>query len=176
MRSHPNRPTHMPPLLAGLILTTCFLAASLTLPASAAAPAKPAEPAKPAIVREILVPMDDLNVLLENQPRRVLLPREEYEELLKKARQFVEAAPPRAAVLADSRFTVEVRDGRAVIEGVLTLDVLSDGIHAVPLEMAHVGLRDAVLDDHPAPIGRGDDGRLVLFVEGRGQHVLRLSM
>ncbi|NLE37430.1 MAG: hypothetical protein GX621_05330, partial [Pirellulaceae bacterium] len=176
MRSHPNRPTPMLPLLAGLILTTWFLAAPLAMSAVGAAPAKPVEAAKPVIVREILVPMDDLNVLLENQPRRVLLSREEYEELLKKASRRDEVAPPRAAVLSDSRFMVEVRDGRAVIAGVLTLDVLSDGIHAVPLEMAHVGLRDAMLDDRAAPIGRGDDGRLVLFVEGRGQHVLRLSM
>ena len=52
--------------------------------AAGTSPAQEANP--PEKVREIFVPFKDLNILLENQPRRVLLSRQQYDELLKKAK------------------------------------------------------------------------------------------
>ena len=53
-------------------------------------------------VREIFVPFEDLNVLLEAGPRRVLLSRAEYEELLKQAKKAPESRAPQAAVLVSA--------------------------------------------------------------------------
>ncbi|MBN2218303.1 MAG: hypothetical protein JW719_13085, partial [Pirellulales bacterium] len=159
----------------GLRLIVLAAAAVSWAVAPVEAASRPApEPVK--IVRELLVPMEDLNVLLENQPRRVLLSREEYETLLEKAHTQGEAKPPRAAVLTDSDYSARLSDGRALIEGTLRVDVLADGMCAVPLDLSRVGLKEATLDGQPAAIGRDKDGRLMLLVEGRGQHELRLSL
>ena len=43
--------------------------------------------------REIYVPFSDLHVLLEQQPKRVLLGREEYDELVKRRRSRRKPTP-----------------------------------------------------------------------------------
>ncbi|MBN1394242.1 MAG: hypothetical protein JW959_04410, partial [Pirellulales bacterium] len=126
--------------------------------------------------REIYVPFSDLHVLLENQPKRVLVGREEYEALLKKAELAPEAGAPLPATVTAADYAIEADRQRAEIVGELIVDVLQDGLHAVLLDLGGVGLRSARLDDRAAPIGLGPDGRLRLFVEGVGQHRLKLEM
>ena len=46
----------------------------------------------------------------------------------------------------------------------------------LPLDLVGVGIQTAKLDDRDAPIGRDAAGRLVLFVEGAGEHRLALEM
>jgi len=127
-------------------------------------------------VREIFVPFEDLSVLLGDQPRRVLLSREEYQELVEKARTSPDSPPPRQALLIATDYRGEIRDGRATLSGELVVDVLDDGLHAVTFPLSGVGLRGATLDDGPAPIGPGPDGQLALLVEGVGRHTLKLEM
>ena len=127
-------------------------------------------------VREIMVPFEDLHVLLEEKTQRVLLTRKEYEDLLARARRGAEARAPQGAVLSSAEYSVQVADERALITGTLTVDVLDEGLHAIGLEVGNVGLRSATLDGKGAPIGLADDGRLMLFVEGAGRHSLVLQM
>jgi len=129
---------------------------------------------KPA--REILVPFEDLHVLLGKDTQRVLLSRKEYEELLEKARKTVRSRAPRSAALISAQYDATLGDERARITGTLTVDVLEEGLHTVGLDLGSVGLRRAVLDGTGAPIGLADDGRLMLFVAGVGQHTLVLDM
>ncbi|NUQ63983.1 MAG: hypothetical protein HUU20_16010, partial [Pirellulales bacterium] len=128
------------------------------------------------VVREIFVPFGDLDALLENQPRRVLLSREEYEDLLKKAKKSPETPAPQEAALVSAQYEVAVEEDRARWNATITVDVFAKGLHAVPLDLSGLGLRQATLGDKPAPIGRGDDGRLVLLVEGTGPKALKLEM
>jgi hypothetical protein len=155
-----------------LLLLALALAALASGPAAGDAP----PPAKEEKVREIFVPFDDLNVLLEGATERVLLSRQQYEELLAKAKKTAESRAPREAIPASADYTATAGDERAEISGALTLSVLEDGLHAVPLDLAGVGLRGATLDGKGAPIGLADDGRLMAFVEGKGQHKLVLDM
>lgn len=133
-----------------------------------------AEP--PRRVREIFVPFDALDVLLEGQPQRVLLSREEYEQLWLKARKRPDTPAPLPALVASAEYVVAVADGRALMTGTLAVDVLVDGLHALALELSGVGLRRAALDGKGAAVGRGPDGRLALFVQGKGRHQLALEM
>jgi hypothetical protein len=128
------------------------------------------------VVREIFVPFEDLEALLEGQPRRVLLPRDEYEELLQKAAKEPKSKAPRKAILITGNYSVIVEEERARLVGKLVVDVLEEGLFAVPLDLAGVGLRSATLDGKSAPIGRDDSGKLTLFVEGTGRHELVLLM
>ena len=136
--------------------------------AAAAAEEKP--------VREIFVPFTDLDVLLQHQPNRVLLSRDEYNALIEKAKKTPETPAPAPAVSLSGDYNVTVHDRRAHITGTLLIDVLADGLHAVPLDITGVGLQSAKLDGRSAAIGRGDGGRLTLLVEGKGRHRLDLQM
>ncbi|MFH1921372.1 MAG: hypothetical protein ABIP48_16025, partial [Planctomycetota bacterium] len=128
------------------------------------------------MVREIFVPFEELDVLLEDQPERVLLSREEYEELLVKAKVVPESRAPLAAVLLSADYVATVEPDRALVTGTLGIEVLEEGLHAVSLDISGVGLRRAALDAKPAAIGQAENGSLTLFVEGEGRHELVLDM
>jgi hypothetical protein len=152
-----------------------------TTPASAAE--KPAQnPKNREIIREIYVPFEDLHVLLDAGPRRVLLARDEYEQLLKKAQKTPKTHAPRSVVLVSADYTVTLQRERARLVGTLTLDMLEDALHAVPLDLGGVGLRSAMLDGKSAAIGqaKGDrakgGGGLTLFVRAKGRRRLELDM
>jgi hypothetical protein len=127
-------------------------------------------------IREIFVPFEDLHILLENQPRRVMLSRQEYETLLRRAEQVPDRHLPKAVVPLSAEYAVTVGDGRARITGTVMLEVLADGLQVVDLELAGVGLREATLDGHGAAIGSAERGGLKLFVEGIGRHQLTLQL
>ncbi len=158
------------PHLAGLAALLAVASA-----ATASRDALPPQPPADELVRELYVPMEDLNVLLQGGSRRVLLPRDEYEALLAKAKREEEARPPLAAAPVAAEYQIEVGRERARIRGAVEVNVLAPGLHAVPLSVGQVGLAEATLDGTSAPLGRGDDGRLHLFVEGKGRHRLELA-
>ena len=139
-----------------------------------AAGAPASEPA--AKTREIYVPVSDLKVLLESEPHRVLLTRQEYDALLKKAKKAPETHVPQATVSVSSDYDITVDEGRARLRGTIAIDVLEEGLHAVPLDFGGVGLLAAKLDDQPAPMGYAADGKLNLLVTGIGRHRLALDM
>jgi hypothetical protein len=134
------------------------------------------EQSSPAPERSIYVPFSDLHVILQQQPKRVLLSREEYGDLLKKAKKTPETHAPQAALIVSADYEVTAVSQRAEIRGVLAIDVLESGLHALPLDLGGVGLQDATLDKRDASLGRDAAGRLVLFAEGIGRHELRLDM
>ncbi|MCH5376660.1 MAG: hypothetical protein JJ992_22065, partial [Planctomycetes bacterium] len=129
------------------------------------------------LVREIFVPFDDLNVLLEGDVERMFLTREQYEELIAKAKKSGPDKPaPHAALILAGEYEAQIERGRARLTGTLDLEVMADGLQALPLELSGIGLRDARLDDRAAAIGRNEQRQPVLFVEGRGRHRLTLEM
>jgi len=125
--------------------------------------------------REILLPLEDLDVVLESGTRRVLMSREEYEALRRRARRVEEQRPPIGATLTSAEYHVKVRQEQAVIRGTLGLDVAEKGLHMLPLALSGLGLLDARLDDAGAQLGRGAGRGLTLFVEGVGRHVLTIE-
>ena len=88
-----------------------FLAIFLFIPALQAAEPPKAERAP----REIFVPFNDLNVLLEQQPSRVLLSREEYDELLKKAKKTPAEHAPHEALIVSADYNAKLTQQRAEI-------------------------------------------------------------
>ena len=145
-----------------------------TLSAVGATAARAEEPKQPP-VRELYVPFDGLDVLLEGRTRRVMLSREEYQKLQEKAKKRPQTHAPQKAILVSADYLVTAEKERARVSGSLVIDVLEDGLCALPLDLADVGLRGAVLDGKPAAIGDAG-GRLELFVEGKGRHELLLEM
>ena len=142
----------------------------------APAPAAPPPTKQPEVVREIFVPFEDLNVILESDVRRVFMKRQQYEEMLARVRSSPGEPPPVKALVLSALYKGSLEQDRARITGTLQVDVLEDGLQQLPLRFSGVGIRAATLDKAPAPLARGPDGRIVLFVEGRGQHTLVLDL
>ncbi len=138
--------------------------------------AQPPEEEPVEKTRTIFVPYPDLKVILDSGPHRVLLSREQYDDLVKKAKKTPDRHVPHPAVVVSSDYNFTVEEGRARIRGSLVIDVLDDGLHLVPLDLGGVGLMEATLDKQPAAIGRAADGQLNLLVSGVGQHRLALDM
>ena len=135
------------------------------------------DPSSDTLVREILVPFDSLHVVLPKDSGRVMLSRDEYESLLKKAaRTPPEATPPCTAMLLSADYAASISPQRAQLSGRLTVEVLVDGLQAMPLDLGGVGLQSASLDGRPASLGRREGEPIRLFVEGRGRHELKLEM
>lgn len=126
-------------------------------------------------VREIYVPFEDLNVVLEGQPRRVFLTREQYRELKAKADE-APAPPGGPATILSAEYDAAIDGDLARIVGTIVIDAPDATLQALPLDLAGVGLLSAELDGRPAAIGRRDDGRLLLFVAGGGRRELKLKM
>src|SRR5262249_39403919 len=81
------------------------------------------------------------------------------------------------ALILSADYEVQLDNARVEIKGTLEIEVLADGLHALPLDLAGVGVRRAVLDDQSAPIGRASGSpSLTLFVSGRSKHKLLLDM
>ncbi|MGO9115197.1 MAG: autotransporter-associated beta strand repeat-containing protein [Thermoguttaceae bacterium] len=166
----------IPALRTILTLTPVILGLVVALWGGAAARAETAPSEPPTKTREIYVPVSDLKVLLESEPHRVLLTRQEYDELVKKAKKTPETHVPHLTAAVSSDYDITIDDGRAKLHGTIVIDVMEDGLHAIPLDFGGVGLLAAKLDDQSAPIGFAPGGRLNLLVSGQGRHQLTLDM
>ena len=153
---------------------------AVVLLCGAAAPATPNNdhaPPQAESDREIYVPFEALNVILEGDNERVLLSRQQYEQLRARAQRTPKVRAPRSALLAAAEYDIVIQGERAELQGRLEVAVLDEGLHAVPLELGGVGLRRAPLGDQDAPLGRSaESGALVLFVAGAGRHQVKLEM
>jgi hypothetical protein len=139
-------------------------------------PALAQAPPAPEKIREIFVPFEDLNVILESDAQRAFLTRQEYEELIAKAAAKPVVKVPLSAAVVAAQYTARLEEARALIDGKLQVDLLEDGLFAVPLELGGVGIRSALLDGKPAPLSRNEQGQVVLFVQGAGKHELVLAL
>jgi hypothetical protein len=127
-------------------------------------------------IREIFVPYEDLNVILNSDKNRIFLTREEYEALIEQAKVKPHTPAPHKVAIVAAEYDGQLEEGRALITGRLTIDVLEDGLFALPLELGGVGIRSATLDDKQAPLSRDGQGPSNLIVQGKGLHKLELKL
>jgi len=165
-------PTGRPYRCNNVIFLLAIVLTGITLFASLASAAPPDD--KP--IREIFVPFDDLNVLLQGDAERAFLTRQEYEDLIAKAKQSPVEHAPHQLLLLSADYDATIQQERASIRGTLWIEVLEPGLHAIPLELSGVGIRTALLDGKPAALGRDAQGQVTLFVEGKGQKQLELDL
>jgi hypothetical protein len=126
--------------------------------------------------RHLYLPLDQLQVLLDGSNQRMLLTKTEFDELLKKAKPQQIAEAPVKSVVLDADYTVTFETGRARIAAELKFELLAEGLQAIELPLSDVGVARAALDDKPAAIGRGANGRFTLFASGKGLHRLTLDL
>ncbi|MEE3370649.1 MAG: hypothetical protein VX346_15020 [Planctomycetota bacterium] len=127
-------------------------------------------------VREIYVPFEHFNVLLESQTRHVFMTRKQYQELTRQAAVAPDKQAPVGASILSANYQAIIESGRAHVVGELQLEVLAGGVQAIPLELSGVGVLSAILDEQPAALAKGESGQPVLVVEGRGRYELILEL
>ncbi|MEE2989867.1 MAG: hypothetical protein VX715_04590, partial [Planctomycetota bacterium] len=163
-------------LLGILLLASCWVTPAVAQQQQpvAGVNAAPVDLEKPA--REIFVPFEDLNVILGSNVQRVFMTRAEYQALVEKASQTPGQRPPQHAVLVSSNHKIEVEEGRARISSILQLEVLEDGLQSLPLALSGVALQAAELDGQPASLARDPAQGVLLLVDGKGRHTLKLEL
>ena len=159
-----------------LFLLMCGVAFAQPNMAPNAQPAPPTKPPAAKPLREIFVPFDDLQVILESDKNRVFLTRDEYEQLLKVVQAKAAKQGPVNVVMLQAAYTGKIDDGRAQITGKIEFEVLQDGWQIVPLQLGYVGVKSATLDGKPASIARDARGHVRLFVNGVGKHQFELQL
>ncbi|MEZ6087614.1 MAG: hypothetical protein R3C05_06235 [Pirellulaceae bacterium] len=139
-------------------------------------PAEPNAESEDEPIREIFVPFEDLNVLLESNTNHVFLTREQYDALIERAKQSPEKSAPVNASMLSARYDATLQSEAVFMDVTLEIEVLRSGLHAIPLSLSEVGVLEASLDGQPAAIGSSDEGKLAVFVEGIGKHQLDLRL
>ncbi len=127
--------------------------------------------------RELYVPFSDLDLLLESDPNRVYLTREEYQQLQETARTKPIESTPANVTLQSAQYSGRLGGGRFELEARLKFEVLNDqGPYLFELPLSGVGIQSALLDSAIAPLVKNDQGATLVVLETPGEHELLLKL
>ena len=164
-------------LFAGLILPW-----HAALGRTAGAPPEKAPQADPEQLREktVYIPYDKLRETFEREGRGVFLPYEEFQELWQAAAERTRKPPdPRPPIEAlVSEVTSDATVSRDVVEvrATVSIEVLTDGWHQVPLRLSDAAVTSAVIAGQPARLVTGPDGGHRLLVEKKSKEPERIEL
>lgn len=177
-------------LLVALLFAFCIL----SLPAGAQEPPLPEvpektepdikEPAKePAPLREqtIYIPYKKLRDTFEKEGRGVFLPYEQFRDLWDSSRRAAEVAPaaesPIKALITEIDSQATVVEGVVQVEAVVSIDLLTEGWHEIPLRLGDAAVQTATIADKPARLVPGDGGyRLLVQRTGDKTETIELKL
>ncbi len=137
--------------------------------------AQKSDPTPPKRPSEVYVPSSDLDAILGMEKRSVLLPRAQFEELLKKAEQNARETPdvPNGITVISADYQGRIVGSQLLIAATIKLNQVTEGWRFLRLPLAGVGLESAALDGKPALLGaKGSDPVPHLFSDHRGPHTL----
>ena len=129
-----------------------------------------------AFQRQIYVPFESLDIILDGNSNRVLLSRDEYDALLKSARTREIKRAPLDSAIVSAKYTGKISDGVAFIKGELIVEPLNEGLVQIPLPLSGVAIRSATLGDKPAKLWRNKKGQIVLLTSIDYRETLRIEM
>ncbi len=170
--------------LFGFVFSILFLQYSATAQPPAAPPAtqaveaaaqpggeEPEQPgaSKPDLLKEqvIYVPYDKLPQVFEKPARGVFLPYEQFQQLWESARKNrspeIDQGPPLRSLITSIESAAEVRGDVMQVQAQLTIQLLAEGWHEIPLRLADAAISSATIGE--------ENGRIV-FRPGQGYFLL----
>lgn len=144
-------------------------------------PAKPMEPAKEAPIREqtIYVPYAKLRAMFEKEGRGVFLPYEKFQELWKQAQaaahRIEEIKPPVGAIITQIESQATTQKDVVSVTAKISIDLLTEGWHEVPLRLADSAIRSAKIGEEPARVVFGPEGYKLLY-EKKGKEPSQIML
>ncbi|MBI1348332.1 hypothetical protein GC163_18815 [bacterium] len=128
--------------------------------------------------RRSFVPLKDLQTLVDRDRRGVLLPREQFEELLEQARKngSLATAPPAAQALTHARYATRVVGDQLLMTITADLEQFVGGWKIWKFPLQRVAVEKATVDGQPAIIGRTNDQALTVVTSTIGKHQLELQL
>jgi hypothetical protein len=163
---HPPIPFVIKILLAAVIAATLDPSLATAQAPSSQGPGHPTE---------MYIPAPDLETILGMEKRGVLLPRAQFEELLKKAAENARQTPdiPNGIAVVGADYQAHIVGSQLVIAATVKLNQVIDGWRFLRLPLAGLVVESATLDGKPALLGAGAaDHKLRLFSDHRGPHTL----
>lgn len=134
----------------------------------------------PGPARERFIPADQLDAVFERSPQGVMLPRDEFNDLLAKAQlaQKQLANTPAAIVLRSAVYDVEQSDNHALIQLSVNIEQFTDGWVTLHIPVGNMQVEEATIDDRPAAIGRDakQTDTLILVNNRTGKFTLNLKL
>ncbi|MHC5018974.1 MAG: hypothetical protein ACYTGX_02450 [Planctomycetota bacterium] len=137
-------------------------------------PAPKPEPKVSKDGRQVFVPYEDFGEVLKRDAKGVLLTREEFDALRKRAGAHLSGAKPRAPKLESAEYTADVRDGAVSGRATYVIKSAGTGVQLMPLGLDGLGVTAATLDGKPALLARRGT-QLHAVIEGGGTHTLVLD-
>ena len=148
------------------VLTAVFYLAAFSLAAACAVGAPPksetveAEKSRPTVrasqvpseYRQLYVPIDELESVLEQDPQSVLMSRDEFQELLQAARKNTTRWPDVAEpiVVTGAEYKATVADEHLQIQATIQFTQVADGWQTLRLPFERVSVEKATLNGKPA--------------------------
>lgn len=129
--------------------------------------------------REQFVPASELDAVFERSPRGVVIPREEFNELLEKAQAAFKAnaALPSDVVLRAATYKVSRQDEHALIDLELEIQQFADRWVSVSIPVGNLQLEDARIGNDVAAVRATSGPGTVLFLHrNAGRFTLSLKL
>ncbi len=127
-------------------------------------------------LRELYVPIEEMDILLGSGTKRVFIERQEYLDLLKRAKVEDIQMPPASIAFLHAQHQVSVDGQRANIVSDLKIEVLQDGLQTLHLPLSNAGILSATMDGQPATLVKEENGQVRLIVQGKGIHQVSLNL
>jgi hypothetical protein len=127
--------------------------------------------------RELYVPFSDLDLLLESDPNRVYLTRQEYQDLKDSALEKPVESTPTNVTLQSAHYLGKLGGGRFEVEARVKFEVLNNqGPYLFNLPITGFGIQSALLDDAVAPLIKNEQGETQIVLESQGKHELVMNL
>jgi hypothetical protein len=126
--------------------------------------------------REIYVPFDDLKTVLASGIQRIYLPRNEYEDLLKKANIKPGDIPPQQSLLLGAKYRINIFGDSALIVGDFEVESLAAGLQQLPLGFSGVSILNVTVDENAASLVRDSEQLVRLLLPSIGKSQAQFSM
>lgn len=128
----------------------------------------------------IYIPYAKLRAMFEKEGRGVFLPYEKFQELWTAARaaaqKIEEIRPPLCAVITEIDSTAAVQKDVVVVSARVTIDLLTEGWHKIPLRLTDSAIRAARIGDEPARIVFDPAAGYELLYEKKGKDAERVVL
>lgn len=134
--------------------------------------------ALPRMRLPMYLPWDDLDQILNTQPRGIMLPRTEFYKLLKHAHaQTIPGITDKVQhFLNRAVYTVRLEDSQITVKVNARLRQLRPGWQAYEIPIGNLSLESIRLDGFDATLGNDANGKLWLLTSQVGEHAFELEL